>query len=330
MPPKLPFKKAFITGGAGFIGSHLVDRLCESNIPVIVYDNLSSGNIKNVKKWLGNPNFKFIKGDLSKPNNNLARIISECDIIFHLAANPEVKVSSEKPEVHYTQNVSSTFNLLESVRKSGNIKTFAFTSSSTIYGEPEQIPTPENYAPLKPISVYGASKLASEALIASYAYTYGFNAVIYRLANIVGGRMKHGVIFDFINKLKKNRRKLEILGDGTQTKSYLDVEDCIDCMLFVLNKTRSRVEIFNVGSEDQVNVREIADIICKEIGLENVEYMFTGGVNGGRGWKGDVKVMLLSIEKLKEIGWKPKLSSRQAVRKAVKELLEEEDGKREK
>ena len=324
------FEKALVTGGAGFIGSHLVDKLCENNVSVIVYDNLSSGNIKNVEKWLGNPNFKFIKGDLSMSNNDLVRTISECDVIFHLAANPEVKVSSEKPKVHYAQNVASTFNLLEAVRKSGNIKTFAFTSSSTVYGEPEQIPTPENYAPLKPISVYGASKLASEALISSYAYTYGFNAVIYRLANIVGGRMKHGVIFDFINKLKKNGRKLEILGDGTQTKSYLDVEDCIDSILFVLNKTHSRVEIFNVGSEDQVNVREIADIICEEMKLENVKYVFTGGVDGGRGWKGDVKVMLLSIEKLKEIGWKPKLNSRQAVRKAVKELLEEEERKSEK
>jgi UDP-glucose 4-epimerase len=311
-----------VTGGAGFIGSHLVDRLCDNRNSVVVIDNLSSGELENLKLWLNNPNFTFVREDLLKPASILS-FLSECETVFHLAANPEVRVGSTDPKVHYEQNICATFNLLEAVRKVGSIKNFVFSSSSTVYGEAEKIPTPESYAPLKPISTYGASKLASEALITCYAYTYGFNATIYRLANIVGSRTKHGVIYDFINKLRKDAKRLEILGDGTQRKSYLYIDDCIDAMLTGIKHSRNKVEIYNVGSEDQVNVKEIADIICKEMGLSNVEYVYTGGVDGGRGWKGDVKVMLLSIEKIKGLGWKPKLNSRQAVRKTVRAILED-------
>lgn len=312
--------KVFITGGAGFIGSHLVDRLCEMGKEVVVFDNLSSGVIENIKKWLNTPNFKFIHGDLLSPKE-VVKYISECDSVFHLAANPEVRVGSENPQIHYKQNVLATFNLLEVIRKVRRVKTLVFTSSSTVYGDASVIPTPEDYAPLKPISTYGASKLAAEALISSYANTYGFKAIIYRLANIVGLRSQHGVINDFIKKLRKNPKRLEILGDGTQTKSYLHVEDCIDAILAGLEASNERVSVFNVGSEDQIVVKEIADIVCTKMGLKSVRYVFTGGVNGGRGWKGDVKIMLLSIEKLKNLGWKPKMNSRQAVEKAVLEIL---------
>jgi UDP-glucose 4-epimerase len=310
-----------VTGGAGFIGSHLVDRLCENGNNVIVFDNLSSGKLENLKHWLKKPNFNFIQEDLLKPKS-IFNFLSECETVFHLAANPEVRVGSVDPKVHYEQNIVATFNLLEAVRKVGRIKNFVFTSSSTVYGEVEKIPTPEDYAPLKPISIYGASKLASEALITCYAYTYGFNATIYRLANIVGSRTQHGVIYDFINKLMKNSKRLEILGDGTQRKSYLYIDDCIDAMLMGIGHSHDKVEIYNVGSEDQVNVKEIADIVCQEMGLSSVDYVYTGGVDGGRGWKGDVKVMLLSIEKIKGLGWKPKLNSHQAVRKTVRAILE--------
>lgn len=319
MLSKLQLGKVFVTGGAGFIGSHLVDALCE-NHEVVVLDNLSSGKLENIKKWLTSSNFTFIRDDLLK-SEKIHEYLSDCETVFHFAANPEVRVGSANPMVHYEQNVAATFNMLEAIRQVGNVKKLVFTSSSTVYGEPEKIPTPEDYAPLKPISVYGASKLACEALITSYAYTYGFDAVIYRLANIVGSRMQHGVIYDFINKLKKNPEKLEILGDGSQTKSYLDVEDCIKAMFTGLQTNANRVEIYNVGSEDQVNVKQIADIVCEEIGLKNVGYVFTGGVDGGRGWKGDVKTMLLDIGKLKKLGWKPALNSYQAIRKAAKTLL---------
>jgi UDP-glucose 4-epimerase len=324
MPKTLGSQKIFITGGAGFIGSHLVDRLCKEKKEVVVFDNLSSGKIENIKHWLKKSNFNFVQENLLKPASIL-NPLSECETIFHLAANPEVRVGTADPKVHYEQNITATFNLLEAARKVGCIKSFIFTSSSTVYGEAEKIPTPEDYAPLKPISIYGASKLASEALITCYAYTYGFDATIYRLANIVGPRAQHGVIYDFVNKLIENPKRLEILGDGTQRKSYLYIDDCVDAMLAGFSYLRDRVKIYNVGSEDQVNVKEIADIVCQEMGLRNVEYVYTGGVDGGRGWKGDVKVMLLSIEKIKSLGWKPKLNSRQAVQETVKAILHERE-----
>ncbi|MEM2546490.1 MAG: NAD-dependent epimerase/dehydratase family protein [Candidatus Bathyarchaeia archaeon] len=318
--PDLNLGRVFITGGAGFIGSHLTDRLCTEYVDIVVFDNLSAGRLENIERWLNAPNFRFVLGDLLFPEKVLESL-KDCEIIFHLAANPEVKISSENPKLHYEQNVLATFNLLEAARKTESVKTIIFTSTSTVYGDAQKIPTPEDYAPLKPISVYGASKLASEALITSYAYNYGFKAVIYRLANVVGSRSQHGVIHDFIKKLKANPEKLEILGDGTQRKSYLHVKDCIDAILFSMNLTHEKTEIFNIGSEDQITVKEIADIVCRKMGLKNVQYVFTGGVDGGRGWKGDVKYMLLSIEKIKKLGWKPKLNSRQAVEKAVEELL---------
>jgi UDP-glucose 4-epimerase len=320
MPSKPRLGRAFITGGAGFIGSHLVDALCRNKNEVVVFDNLSSGKLDNISQWLNTPNFVFEQGDLSRLEKIQAHL-SDSETVFHLAANPEVRVSSTNPKVHYEQNIAATFNLLEAIRKNGNIKNFVFASSSTVYGEAEEIPTPEDYAPLKPISVYGASKLASEALITSYAYTYGFNAIIYRLANIIGPRSQHGVIFDFINKLGRDPKRMEILGDGTQTKSYLDVEDCVNAILTGINHHNGRVEIYNVGSEDQINVKEIAQIVCGKMGLKNVEYVYSGGVDGGRGWKGDVKVMLLNIEKMKAIGWKPILNSRRAVEKTAESLL---------
>jgi UDP-glucose 4-epimerase len=310
-----------VTGGAGFIGSHLVDKLCEKN-EVTVFDNLSSGKLQNVERWLSEPNFTFVREDLLKPRK-LDETLSSCDIVFHLAANPEVRAGSVNPKVHYEQNVTATFNLLEATRKVGNVKKLVFTSSSTVYGEPERIPTPEDYAPLNPISAYGAFKLVSEVLITSYARTYGFDAVIYRLANITGDRAQHGIVYDFVNKLSTNPERLEILGDGTQKKSYLDVEDCINAMLIGVGRSSSRVTIYNVGSEDQVNVKEIADIACEEMGLKSVKYIFTGGVDGGRGWLGDVKVMLLSVQKIMNLGWKPTLNSNQSVRKAFRTLLEQ-------
>jgi len=315
--------KVLVTGGAGFIGSHLVDALMVRGEEVCVFDNLSIGSLENVRRWLGSPNFAVIKGDLLSPVDLEKLEIERYSVIFHLAANPEVKIGSTRPNVHFKQNIVATHSLLELVRKAVSRLTLVFASTSTVYGEASKIPTPEDYAPLKPISTYGASKLACEALITAYAYTYGFNAVIYRLANIVGPRSRHGVIHDFVQKLKKNPRELEILGDGTQTKSYLHVSDCVETMLLGLEKSSGQVEIFNVGSEDQVGVKTIAQIVIEEMGLKNVKLTFTGGVDGGRGWKGDVKNMLLDISKLKALGWKPKLDSKQAVREAAKSLIKE-------
>lgn len=319
-------KKVLVTGGAGFIGSHLVDAFLAQKAVVNVLDNFSSGTKQNIKQHLNNSSFKLVKGDLLN-KKDVSEALEDCEIVFHLAANPEVRLSSIDPETHFQQNIAATFNLLETARKNGNVETFAFTSSSTVYGEPAQIPTPENYAPLEPISVYGATKLACEAMITAYAHTYGFKAIIYRLANVIGSRSQHGVIYDFIEKLSNNPEQLEILGDGTQTKSYLYVSDCIDALLLGLERAQKSVEVFNVGSEDQVNVKTIAKIVAEEMKLENVKFKITGGVDGGRGWKGDVKNMLLDVSRLKSLGWKPKLTSEEAVKQATKDLVKKQNSK---
>jgi len=310
-----------VTGGAGFIGSHLVDALMKKDAQVCVLDNLSNGWLENISQWFGHPKFEFIRGDLIN-QDDVTRAVEDCEVVFHLAANPEVRLSSIGPSVHFEQNVVATYNLLEAARKSG-IKELVFTSSSTVYGDASRIPTPEDYAPLKPISVYGASKLASEALVSAYSNNYGFRAVVYRLANIVGPRSRHGVIYDFIQKLRTSPSELEILGDGAQAKSYLHVNDCVNGVLLGLEETESQFDIFNLGSEDWVDVKTIADIVAQEMDLQNATFRFTGGVDGGRGWKGDVKYMLLDVGKLKSLGWKIESNSAQAVREATRSVLKE-------
>lgn len=306
-----------VTGGAGFIGSHLVDRLISDGEFVRVLDNLSSGKISNLSNSINHKHHSFFKGDLGN-----VEFIKECLLdmkaVFHLAADPEVRSGSEFPERSFEQNIKNTFNLLEQIRKS-NVDSIFFTSSSTVYGEPNVIPTPESYAPLLPISPYGASKLACEALISSYCYTYGIKGIIFRLANIIGRRSGHGVIFDFINKLKQNDQLLEILGNGKQSKSYLHVSDCIDCFLFCIEKQSQQADIFNVGNEDRIDVISIANIVSKSMHLKNVHFSLDGGIDDGRGWVGDVRKMQLDIINLKNQGWKPKFSTKQAVEISAKE-----------
>ncbi len=312
--------KALITGGAGFIGSHLADRLMREGYYVRALDNLATGSLENISQWMDNPRFTFIKGDCLNPNE-IERAVKDVDIIYHLAANPDVRVGAVDTRRDLEQNIIATYNVLEAMRKSKTAKTIVFTSSSTVYGDAETLPTPESYAPLKPISIYGASKLACEAMISAYSYMFGMKSVIYRLANIIGPRSNHGVIYDFVQKLLSNQRELEILGDGAQSKSYLYITDCIDAIIFGLEKSEKQVEIYNLGSEDLVDVKTIANIIIGEMGLRNVELKFTGGIDGGRGWKGDVKHMILDISRMKSLGWGPKYSSTEAVRLTAREIL---------
>ncbi len=297
--------------------------MIESGAEVIVIDNLSSGSLANVEQWLESSRFKFIRGDLKDALEDWYECFRGVDVVFHFAANPEVRVSVTSPRVHFEENVLATFNVLEACRRHG-VPYLVFASSSTVYGEARVIPTPEDYHPLEPISVYGACKLACENLIISYSKLYGIKSLILRYANIIGPRSNHGVIIDFIKKLKSNPQKLEILGDGTQQKSYLYVSDCVDATLHLLKTFidgDKDYDVYNVGSEDWITVREIADIIVEEMGLENVEYVFKPATPDGRGWPGDVKLMLLDISKLKATGWKPKYGSKEAVRKTVKQLL---------
>ncbi|MCD6447800.1 MAG: NAD-dependent epimerase/dehydratase family protein [Thermoplasmata archaeon] len=309
--------KALVTGGAGFIGSHLIDALLSKGYEVSCIDNFSSGKREFIEHNL--ERIELYEGDLLR-QKDISKAIDGCDVVFHLAANPDVRIGAINTRTHLDNGILATYNLLEEMRRK-DINKIVFTSSSTVYGEASIIPTPENYGPLIPISLYGAAKLAAEALISSYCHTFDMEAIIYRFANVVGPRSTHGVIYDFIKKLRKNPQELEILGDGKQRKSYLYVDDCIDAMLFGMEKAKGKVEIFNIGSEDWVEVKEIADIVSEEMGLKP-EYRFTGGIDG-RGWKGDVKFMRLDISKLKNMGWKPKYSSREAIRLTAKWLIEE-------
>lgn len=316
----MSFNNVLVTGGAGFIGSHLVDALMKSGVRVTVLDNLSGGRLSNLSTWLKNPRFKFVRGDMLNPRD-VREALENCEIVFHLAANPNVRVGAFNTKIDYEQNILATYNLLEALRESGECGSIVFTSTSTVYGEAEKMPTPEDYGPLKPISLYGASKLACEALISGYSHLFGFKSVICRLANIVGPRSGHGVIYDFISKLRNNPRFLEVLGDGTQRKSYLYVKDCVEAMILAAEKSGGRVEIYNIGSEDTVDVASIARIVIEEMGLKDVEIHYTGGVDGGRGWRGDVKAMLLDISRIKSLGWRPKLNSAEAVRQAAKDII---------
>jgi UDP-glucose 4-epimerase len=317
--------RAVVTGGSGFIGSYLTEELLRRSYQVTVVDDFSAGTMENLGRSRGNSSLNIVKEDLRNPRN-LDRIIREHDLIFHLAANPEVRSGQTAPRVHFEENVLGTFNLLESVRRADMEKTLIFTSTSTVYGEASRMPTPEDYGPLIPISIYGGSKLASEGLITSYVHTFNLKGLVLRLANVIGAKSNHGVIFDFVKKISVNAEELEILGDGTQEKSYLYITDLIGAMMHL---TEHRLEgtgktaVYNVGSKDRLTVKEIAKVVAREMACPKIRFRFTGGVDGGRGWKGDVKNMQLSIKKLLDTGWKPKYSSRQAVKLAAHELARE-------
>ena len=307
-----------MTGAAGFIGSHIVDRLIQDGNQVVAYDNLSQGNLKNLSRWDGNPLLEFVEGDVTD-TSKLRDTFGDCDAVFHLAAHPEVR--EDDPLIHFQQNVYATFCLLEAASSAG-AKDFVFTSSSTVYGEAKKFPTPEDYSPMVPISRYGASKLASEAIISGNCNTSGMRGLIFRLANVIGPRLRHGVIFDFINKLRKDPTHLEVLGDGTQRKSYLYVTDCVDGMYRVFQKDRGLLEVYNLGSSDSIDVPNIAQTVIDEMNLKDVGIEYKGGP-GGRGWIGDVKTMLLDISKIRNLGWDPKYSSSESVQESARAIMRE-------
>ena len=314
--------RALVTGGAGFLGSHLVDALMDAGWQVSVVDNLSSGSLENLRRWLDHPRLSFYEEDLKSRNGSWLKALEDVDVVFHFAANPEVRTSATEPRVHFDENVLATFNVLEAAREAG-IGALVFASTSAVYGEGGEKPVGEE-EPKKPISVYGASKLACEVLIETYHRLYGMKALVLRFANVVGPRAKHGVIVDFIAKLRENPRKLIILGDGSQRRSFIYVKDAISATLFLLKKLMNNefsCEVFNIGNDDWISVLEVADIVVEEMGLKDVRYEFLKGTPDGRGWPGDVKKIRLDISKLKGAGWRPTLSSREAVRETVRSLI---------
>jgi UDP-glucose 4-epimerase len=266
--------KHFVTGGAGFIGRHLVDALLSRGDEVVAYDNLSNGKTAFLAQHEGNARFKFVHADvMDTADASLA--MKGADVVWHVAADPDVRTSGLRAEQHVQQNVVATLRVLEAMRVSG-VKKIAFTSTSTVYGEAITIPTPEDYAPMEPISLYGASKLGSESLISAYCHTFDLQGVSFRFANIVGPRSTHGVTFDFYHKLKKDPKVLEILGDGKQLKSYLHVADCVDAMLHVSSRSWSRYDVFNIGSDDAIDVFELARVAADAWGLRHVDLKASG------------------------------------------------------
>lgn len=310
--------RILITGGAGFIGSHLVDTLIEDN-KITVYDNLSSGKKEYLKEHLGKSSLKFIKGDLLDLEY-LKETIKGHNLVFHFASNPDIARGVIETDLDLKQGTILTYNVLEAMRVN-EIKKIVYTSGSGIYGDCGEFPIPEDFGPLLPISMYGASKLSCEALISAFCHLFDMQSWIFRFANVVGARQTHGVGLDFIRKLRENPHELEVLGDGTQSKSYIYIQDTISAMLFCIEKANERVNLFNVATDDYLEVDSIAQIVIEEMNLKNVKMKYTGGK---RGWKGDVPVVRFNLKKIHQLGWSAKYSSREAVLKSVRELLGEE------
>ncbi len=310
--------KLLVTGGAGFIGSQLTDHFLKQGHSVIVMDNLSWGKKEFLSHNFVNRRFTFIKLDLLDKAKLLKAFPSNIDTVFHLAANSDIKRGVENPETDFKNTTQVTFNVLEAMRKK-SVKKIFYTSGSGVYGDVGKISTTESFGPLLPVSMYGATKLSAEAMISAFVNLFGFQAWILRPANIIGPRATHGVIFDFLIKLNKNPHKLEILGDGKQSKSYLYVSDVIDAIDLVWKKSKDKINLYNIASDSFITVTDIAKIIIKEMQLKNTKFQYTGGKVG---WTGDVPVVRINNKKIEKLGWKSLHTSRQAVTKTVQILLD--------
>lgn len=304
-----------MTGGAGAIGTLLVEALLRRGLEVRVIDNLSSGRREHLAAQARNPKLSLITADLREPGS-WSEAFQGATTVWHLAANPDIRRGTQDPRLDLEHGTIATFRVLEAAR-TNDVPKVHFSSSSVVYGYPTRFPTPEDYGPLFPQSLYGASKLASEGLLSAYAYCYGIRSYIFRFANIVGPYMTHGVTYDFFQKLATTPDRLEVLGDGRQAKSYLRTEDCVEGMLLASDRSAEPVNVFNLGTHDRISVREIAEkVVRANGGRAKIEY--TGG---SQGWAGDVPQQLLAIEKITALGWKPRFNSAEAVDRTIAELL---------
>ncbi len=302
--------RVLITGGAGLVGSHLAADLVDDAAHVRVVDDLSKGNAERLPEAV-----EFVHGDLTEPDDVAEAVTADRDVVFHLAAYTDTNFDSDR--TLYEENTTMTYNVVERMHEV-DVSNLAFTSSSTVYGE-APMPTPEDYAPLEPISVYGSAKLADEALLSTFGHSYEFTVWTVRFANVVGPYQRGNVIPDFIEKLRADPTELTILGDGRQEKSYMHVSECVDALRHVVEHADRDVNVYNLGTRTTTSVTTIADVVSEELGVDP-DYVYTGG---DRGWTGDVPRMRLSVEKLSALGWEPSLSSHESVRKGARDLIAE-------
>lgn len=310
--------KALVVGGAGFIGSHLCDALLEEGNTVVCVDDFSLGTKNNIAHLNDNSDFILYETDASTEEIDKIMEKESPDYVFHLAANSDIQASAKNPDVEYKNTYSTTFHILSAMRKSG-IKKLFFASTSAVYGDKRNEILDENTSNLSPISYYGAAKLGSEALISAFSYMNDMVVLVFRFPNVIGPRLTHGVIFDFIHRLKEDSSQLRILGDGRQTKPYIYVADLVDAIMKFKEVRQPGVTLYNVGAEGTTSVTSIADIICEEMNLKNVKYQYTGGEGG---WKGDVPRFEYCIDKISAEGWKAKYTSDEAVREAVRQNID--------
>jgi len=309
----------FITGGAGFLGSNLANTILDRGLGrVTVFDNFLTGRREHFAARLTSADLSIVEGDVAD-TQAVAAALAGHDVVFHLAANSDIARAASDPLVDFDNGTRLTQSLLEAMRTTG-VKRILFTSGSGVYGEVPPIPVPEDFTPLIPISTYGASKLASETLISAYCHMFGFVGTVFRFANVVGPHMTHGVSHDFTRRLHADPTRLQILGDGNQSKPYIHTDDVVAAMLFMQARQTSGYDYFNVGSQDHLLVREIADIVVAEMGIKKPEYEYTGGT---RGWRADVPVYRLDTSKIRKLGWANGKGSREAVVAAVRSLLAE-------
>jgi len=311
--------RSLIVGGAGFIGSHLAIKLLrEDGHRVVIYDNFTSGTEGHLQSILGHKNLEVIRKDV-KDLPELTKAAAGVDVIYHFASNPDISKAITQPDIDFWEGTYLTNNVAEAARQSG-VKRIIYASGSGVYGDTGNLVVDENYSPLRPISTYGASKLAGEALLNSYCEMFGLQASGFRFANVVGPRQTHGVGYDFIRKLRENPRELAILGDGSQSKSYIHVDDVLRALETTLASNLPGFTVFNVATVDAITVREIAGMVCSKMKLQNVDYRFGGGK---RGWKGDVPVIRLSSEAIRKLGWKPQHTSGEAISASLDAMLAE-------
>jgi UDP-glucose 4-epimerase len=313
------YKRVLVTGGAGFIGSHLADRLMADGKSVTVYDNLSSGRREWIEHHLPKRRFRFVEADLLD-FSTLKETMEGHDLVWHLGANTDIPTGNQVVDLDLKNCTIATHNVLEAMRVT-NVQRIVFASSATVYGDAPPQPLAETYGPLLPISLYGAGKLACEGLISAYSHLFGIQALIFRFANVVGGRMGHGVIYDFIQKLTRNPRELEVLGDGKQEKPFFLVEDCIEGKFWALEHSNSSCEVYNLGCTTFTRIDRVAQIVGEEMGLKDVRIRHTGG---SRGWPGDVPIVRFDADKMAKLGWTVRHTSDEAVRIAARRLLGKE------